>query len=244
MPNSRDLPHFDFDTQFEIAKTKITAYFELCRDIAARFAAQLTAQRRQEEAGQRPPSRRIKAGKICCLLANDIGRSYAFVNQCKVSARAFSKRAVDEILTACEAARHVPTQEFFIALSRIPTELRPGWIEAAVKGRLTASKIKEESKREYGVRSNGGRQPRRPVSLDETISKFASACSHLHAIFERLSEVQVGVVSPPLGVNFQVPRAVMTNVADCREALDSLRAELTRATPRPARGRGAAATAA
>jgi hypothetical protein len=238
MPTLATIPRRDFITRFETAKTEVFAYFEFSRDIARRFAAQLAAQKRSEESGQRPPTKNKKAGRICCELANEMTCSLAYINQCKVSARAFSKKAVDDILAACEEARHVPTQEFFIALARIPMEHRPGFIEAAVTGRWSASRIKEESKREYGVRSNGGKQPRRPVTLVETVSMVDSVYSRLNAIFERLQEVQVGVSGGPQGVSFRVPRSLMTNVNECREALDAFREELTGIT-RPARRRAA-----
>jgi|GEM_PF-6107999 len=238
MPSIAAIPRNNFTTRFEAAKAEILAYFEFAHDIASRFASQLAAQRLLEESGKRPRSKRIKAGKICCILAHQLNCSMAYVYQCRSSARAFSDELVEGTLAACEAARFVPTQEFFIALARIPMEHRPGFIEAAVTGRWSASRIKEECKKEYGVRSNGGKQPRRPVTLIETASMFDSAYSRLNAIFERLYEVQVGVSGAPQGVSFRVPRSLMSNVNECREALDAFREELT-GISRPARRRAA-----
>jgi hypothetical protein len=238
MPSIAAIPRNNFHTRFEVAKADILAYFDFARDIAFRFSNQLATQRMLEESGTRRPSLNKKASRICCELANEMGCSLAYINQCKVSARAFSREAVDEIFADCEAARHVPTQEFFIALTRIPMEYRPGWVEAAVRGHWTASQIKEECKKEYGVRSNGGKQPRRPVTLVETVSMFDATTHRLNAIFERLQEVQVGVSGGPQGVSFRVPRSLMTNVSECRTALDALRIGLT-GVSQPVRRRAA-----
>jgi hypothetical protein len=227
MPSIAAIPRNNFSTRFEAAKTEILAYFEFARDIAVRFASQLAAQRLLEESGKRPRSRRIKAGKICCILAARLRCSMSFIYQCRSSARAFSAELVEEILAACEATEFVPTQEFFIALTRIPIQYRPGWIEAAVRGHWNASQIKEECKREYGVRSNGGKEPMRPRSLPEALSKFDAAYARLNSVFERLREVQVGVSGGPEGVSFRVPRSLMTNINECRTALDALRKGLT-----------------
>jgi hypothetical protein len=238
MPSIAAIPKNHFTTRFEAAKTEILAYFEFARDIGSRFASQLAAQRLLEESGKRARSRRIKAGKICYILAAQLSCSTSFIYQCRSTARAFSAELVEEILAACEAARIVPTQEHFIALTRIPVQYRPGWIEAAIRGHWTASQIKEECKKEYGVRSNGGKQSRRPVTLSETVSMFDVINSRLNAVFERLREVQVGVSEGPQGVSFRVPRSLMTNVSECREALGAFREELT-GISRPVRRRAA-----
>lgn len=238
MPSIAAIPRNNFTIRFEAAKAEILAYFEFARDIAARFASQIAAQRLLEESGKRPQSRGIKAGKICCILAAQLRCSMSFIYQCRSSARAFTDELVEEILSACEATEFVPTQEFFIALTRIPMEERSGWVEAAIRGHWTASQIKEECKKEYGVRSNGGKQPRRPVTLSETASMFDATNSRLNAIFDRLQEVQVGVSGGPQGVSFRVPRSLMTNVSECREALSAFREELT-GISRPVRRRAA-----
>ena len=232
------IPRNNFTARFEAAKTDILAYFEFARDIAFRFSNQLTTQKLLEESGARRPSLNKKASRICFELANEMGCSPAYINQCKVSARAFSRELVDQILSDCEAARHVPTQEFFIALTRIPMEERRGWIEAATNEHWSASRIKEESKRVYGVRSNGGKEPMRPRSLPEALSKFDAAYARLNSVFERLREVQVGVSEGPQGVSFRVPRSLMSKISESRTALDALRKGLT-GVSQPVRRRAA-----
>ena len=225
MPRQR-IPQRDFDQLFQQACDDIWAYFDVAYEIAARIREGRTLRRQLELEGKRARSKCLNVRKVVALAAHELDVSYSFANQAKKCGLTFSEGYVEEFLLDCRTAEYLPCRQTFIELASVPYRSRNRFARQVIEHRWDAAQIKQHRIAEFGNRSNGGRRPSPPATLEQTQEQLGRAYSRLEAIFDRLREAQIGVVGAPPGVDFRVPRALMPQLNACLESLDEIRGVL------------------
>ena len=217
-------PRRPFEDEFSEARERVLEYFDFAYVLADRVATRIRQLRQLEEEGKRKPSKGKNVRRVIAEAAQEFDVSTSYCQAAKLCGREFSRRERNSLLRRFEERGLIPTREHFIALAAVPRPDRPYFIDAMLTNGWTAKRIKEERKRQYGVRSNGYQRPRPPRTALEALAHLDLATARLEVVFERLREVQAGVSCGPVGVDFRVPRALMPRVQACRDALAEVRA--------------------
>jgi len=222
MPRQK-IPQRDFNQLFEQACDDIWAYFDVAYEIAARVREERMRLRQLEDEGKRTRSKGRNVQKIVSLAAYEFDVAYSSASQAKQCGLTFSQDYVEVFLLDCRVAGYVPCRQTFIELASVPYRSRNRFARQVIEHHWNAAHIKQRRIAEFGNRSNGGRRPRPPATLGQAQDQLDRAYSRLETIFDRLRQVQVGVVGAPPGVDFRVPRNLMPQLTACLESLDEIR---------------------